>query len=151
MLINCRGETEEVLFRHSFRMHVCLCIRRQHSSIELRLHDKTGFLSCTSSSTPAVLVLSYALHLSCTVCRCCALRISQTPFTRYSRLSNWLNYRWNNRLHHRNKHPTGCPVAKSPATINPIIPSNNTSIIHLKSHSKCIANGHSYKADRICQ
>ena len=42
-------------------------------------------------------------------------------------------------------------VAKSPATINPIIPSNNTSIIRLYSHSKCIANGHSYKADRICQ
>ena len=42
-------------------------------------------------------------------------------------------------------------VTKSPATINPIIPSNNTSIIHLNSHTKCIVNGHSYKADRICQ
>ena len=43
LLINCRGETEEVLFRYSFRMHVRLCIRSQHSSIELRLHDKTGY------------------------------------------------------------------------------------------------------------
>jgi len=42
-------------------------------------------------------------------------------------------------------------VVKSSATINPIILSNNTSIIHLNSHSKCIVNGHSYQADRICQ
>jgi len=55
------------------------------------------------------------------------------------------------KLHNRRTCTPHRIVAKSPATINPIIPFNNTSIIHLNSHSKCIVNGHSYKADRICQ
>ena len=37
-------------------------------------------------------------------------------------------------------------VVKSPATTNQII-----ALIHLNSHSKCIMNGHSYNADRVCQ
>ena len=38
----------------------------------------------------------------------CPVRLSQTPFTRYNRLSNRLCNRLDNRLYGVNKHPTGC-------------------------------------------
>jgi len=38
-------------------------------------------------------------------------RVSQTPFTRYSRLSSRLYNQFDNRLYRVNKHPTGCQTS----------------------------------------
>ena len=37
-----------------------------------------------------------------------SIAYSDTPFTRYNRLSNRLYNRFDNRLYRVNKHPTGC-------------------------------------------
>ena len=49
-------------------------------------------------------------------CPCCVRKCrSNTPFTRYSRLSNRLyNYRFDSRLYRVSKHPTGCQTVVKP-------------------------------------
>jgi len=82
-----------------------LAFKHPQHLYEKVLEDET---SAKKSKAELVNISSYIRDIKMRLNGCCSFCHCNTPFTRYSRLSNRFYNRFDNRLYHVNKHPTGC-------------------------------------------